>query len=277
MAEPSPTQLTKISKTMLLIFTFLMAIACAQNPGDDLAACINDNGALDQCLQQSVANMGDKYKRGVPELGLPSLDPMSMPKIEIQMGSNKVKMEDITSSGMSNINVTSVSYDKSTRLMTMRMIFRDTVMNGKYTVEVLGKSSGPYKSRLRNMVVKSVAELAKKEDGVEVKDLQMKIDIGNIKVQMECLFPNEETCADPETHPAETYSQDCCCEKNIGRGEVKSCNPLLAKTTHKAMNRQGDNSMMARFSPQITGTVGDIVKDYLNVAFGHMDPDIFSL
>ena len=43
--------------------------------------------------------MGEKYKRGVPELGLPSLDPMSMPKIEIQMGNNKVKMEDITSSG----------------------------------------------------------------------------------------------------------------------------------------------------------------------------------
>merc|ERR1712192_109878 len=85
-----------------------------------------------------------------------------------------------------------------TRLMTMRMIFRDTVMAGKYTVEVLGKSGGPYRSRLRNMVAKSVAELAKKEDGVEVKDLQMKIDIGNIKVQMECLFPNEETCADPE-------------------------------------------------------------------------------
>ena len=45
------------------------------------------------------------------------------------------------------------------------------VMNGKYTVEVLGKSSGPYRSRLRNMVVKSVAELAKKEDGVEVHNV----------------------------------------------------------------------------------------------------------
>merc|ERR1712083_361836 len=165
----SLTQLTKMLKTMLLIFTFLMA-ASAKNPGDDLVACINDNGALNDCLQQSVSNMGDKYREGVPELGLPSLDPMSMPKIEIQMGNNKVKMEDITSTGMSNINVTSVSYDKNTRLMTMRMIFRDTVMNGKYTVEVLGKSSGPYRSRLRN-----------------------------IKVQMECLFPNEESCADPET------------------------------------------------------------------------------
>jgi len=116
-----------------------------------------------------------------------------------------------------------------------------------------------------------------KDDGVEVKELQMKIEIGNIKVQMECLFPNEETCADPETHPTETFERDCCCEKNTGRGEVKSCNPLLAKTTHKAMNRQGENSMMARFSPQITGTVGDIVKDCLNVAFGHIDSDIFSL
>ena len=82
---------------------------------------------------------------------------------------------------MSNINVTSVSYDKSTRLMSMEMIFRDTVMKGKYTVEVLGKSSGPYRSRLRNMVVNSVAELARKEDGVEVKELTMEIDIGNIK------------------------------------------------------------------------------------------------
>ena len=82
---------------------------------------------------------------------------------------------------MSNINVTSVSYDKSTRLMSMEMIFRDTVMKGKYTVEVLGKSSGPYRSRLRYMVVNSVAELARKEDGVEVKDLAMEIDIGNIK------------------------------------------------------------------------------------------------
>ena len=77
---------------------------------------------------------------------------------------------------------------------------------------------------------------------------------------MDCLFPNEETCPDPEvssastpnlqcsdseslfhlhhqTHPAETFERDCCCEKNVGRGEVKSCNPLLAKTTHKAMNR----------------------------------------
>ena len=57
---------------------------------------------FEQCcaMCRSVANMGDKYKRGVPELGLPSLDPMTMPMIEIEMGNNKVKMEDITSTGL---------------------------------------------------------------------------------------------------------------------------------------------------------------------------------
>ena len=54
---------------------------------------------MSQVIFRSVSNMGDKYREGVPELGLPSLDPMSMPKIEIQMGNNKVKMEDITSTG----------------------------------------------------------------------------------------------------------------------------------------------------------------------------------
>merc|ERR1712117_289605 len=107
---------TQSSEMLLLSTCFLLMMVSAQNPGDDLAACINDNGVLNECLQLSVANMGDKYKRGVPELGLPSLDPMTMPMIEIEMGNNKVKMED------------------------------------KYTVEVLGKSSGPYRSRLRNMV-----------------------------------------------------------------------------------------------------------------------------
>ena len=58
-----------------------------------------NNDEITDGIFRSVANMGEKYKRGVPSLGLPSLDPMSMPKIEIQMGNNKVKMEDITSSG----------------------------------------------------------------------------------------------------------------------------------------------------------------------------------
>ena len=50
---------------------------------------------------RSVADMGAKYKHGVPELGLPSLDPMLMPRIELNIGANKVKMENIRSTGLS--------------------------------------------------------------------------------------------------------------------------------------------------------------------------------
>ena len=54
---------------------------------------------------------------------------------------------------------------------------------------------------------------------------------------MECLFPKESVCPDPEAHPPASFNADCCCAKNSDRGEFRSCNPLLAKATHKAMNR----------------------------------------
>ena len=54
-------------------------------------------------LHRSVSDMGAKYKLGVPELGLPSLDPMQMPQIELKIGANRVKMENIRSTGLSII------------------------------------------------------------------------------------------------------------------------------------------------------------------------------
>ena len=51
------------------------------------------------------------------------------------------------------------------------------------------------------------------------------------------MFPKEEACPEPEAHDPATYSRDCCCAQNTKRGERRSCNPLLAKTTHKAINK----------------------------------------
>jgi len=259
---------------MLAVVCWL-PLALALGPGEDLEACIDQGLTLDTCLQQSVADMGAKYKHGVPELGLPSLDPMLMPRIELNIGANKVKMENIRSTGMSKINVTSVSFDKSSSSINMKMLFKEMKMTGNYTVNILGKSSGPYSSHLRNMAVRSTASLVRKGSGVEVEELKMKIDIGQIRVAMECLFPKESVCPDPEAHPPAAFPADCCCAENSDRGEFMSCNPLLAKATHKAMNRQGKGSMMQRFQPQITGSVGTVVKDYLNLAFAHIDSAVF--
>ena len=54
---------------------------------------------LQPCLARTVEALGGKYKAGVPELGLPSLDPLIMPKIELQLGNSVVKFEDIWAKG----------------------------------------------------------------------------------------------------------------------------------------------------------------------------------
>ena len=69
--------------------------------------------------------MGSKYKAGVPELGLPAIDPLvvrrksfflssdekisilQMPEIELNLGNSKVKFEDIVANGLSRFVLSS--------------------------------------------------------------------------------------------------------------------------------------------------------------------------
>merc|ERR1719445_2079203 len=109
--------------------------------------------------------MGSKYKAGVPELGLPAIDPLVMPEIELNLGNSKVKFEDIV--------------------------------------------------------------------------------------------------------------ENCCCLENTDKGENLSCTPLLAKTTHRTINKSGRGNLVERFQPQITGSVGGLVKNYLNGSFRQVDASVF--
>jgi hypothetical protein len=198
-----------------------------------------------------------------------------MPKVELKLGASLVKFEDIRATGLSNYNLTYVNYDRSSSSILLAMVFREMVSTGKYTVTILGKSSGPYHNVYRNIAVTSVAKLVRKGNNVEVGNLEMDIDVGQIKVQLECLFPKEAACPDPETHDPATYEHDCCCAGNSRRGEQRSCNPLLAKTTHRAINRQGSGGLVRRFQPQITASVGGLVSNYLTGSFKQIDPTIF--
>ena len=46
-----------------------------------------------------MLDLGSLYKSGVPELGLPSLDPLTMPEIKMQLGNAEIKFTDILMEG----------------------------------------------------------------------------------------------------------------------------------------------------------------------------------
>merc|ERR1712203_604830 len=107
----SPTCFLHRFKGMILLLSssLLIKAAVAANPAEDLQNCLQTNSVLDDCLKEIVVNMGGKYKAGVPELGLPALDPLVMPGIELNLGNSKVKFEDIVANGLSRFTVNSVN------------------------------------------------------------------------------------------------------------------------------------------------------------------------
>merc|ERR1711910_260125 len=149
-----------ISGMILLLSSLLIKAAVAANPAEDLQNCLQTNSVLDDCLKEIVVNMGGKYKAGVPELGLPALDPLVMPGIELNLGNSKVKFEDIVANGLSRFTVKSVNYDKASNSIKLSMVFDNMESTGKYTVTVLGTSSGPYNISYSTIEVESVAKLA---------------------------------------------------------------------------------------------------------------------
>jgi len=267
---------------MLFLLTALLATkaAAAANPADDLKECLQTNTVLDDCLREILVNMGSKYKAGVPELGLPAIDPLVMPEIELNLGNSKVKFEDIVANGLSRFTVKSVNYDKASNSIKLSMVFDNMESTGKYTVTVLGTSSGPYNNSYSTIEVESVAKLAQKGNIVEVDNIDMKIAVGQIKVQLKCLFPKEDSCPSPDSFTLEqmkgsTFAENCCCPENTDKGENLSCTPLLAKTTHRTINKSGRGNLVERFQPQITGSVGGLVKNYLNGSFRQVDASVF--
>merc|ERR1711994_841244 len=258
----------------------LIKSAFAANPAEDLKECLQTNTVLDDCLREILVNMGSKYKAGVPELGLPAIDPLVMPEIELNLGNSKVKFEDIVANGLNRVTVKSVNYDKASNSIKLSMVFDNMESTGKYTVTVLGTSSGPYNNSYSTIEVESVAKLVKKGNTVEVDNIDMKIAVGQIKVQLKCLFPKDERCPSPDFFSLEemrgsTFVESCCCAQNTDKGENLSCAPLLAKTTHRTINKSGRGNLVERFQPQITGSVGGLVKNYLNGSFRQADASVF--
>merc|ERR1712233_193081 len=260
--SPPTCFLIKFKGMILLLSSLLIKVALAANPAEDLQKCLQTNSVLDDCLKEVLVNMGSKYKAGVPELGLPALDPLVMPGIELNLGNSKVK------------------FDKASNSIKLSMVFEEMQSTGKYTVTVLGTSSGPYNNTYSAISVDAVAKLMKKGNTVQVDDIDMKIAVGQIKVQLKCLFPKEDTCPSPDSFSLEemkgsAFAENCCCPQNTDKGENMSCTPLLAKTTHRTINKSGRGNLVERFQPQITGSVGALVKNYLNGSFRQVDASVF--
>jgi len=92
---------------------------------------------LDQCIVDSVKNMKSKMCAGIPELSVPSIDPVNIKKITIlDSPSSKLYLRDITIVGLCDYDVSFFHIDLEQNHFDINMLFKHIEINVTYDLSM---------------------------------------------------------------------------------------------------------------------------------------------
>merc|ERR1712106_1252500 len=203
-----------------LFSIFLSVTQCFQDPGKELMTCVDGGNDLDGCVEQMIENFRATMETGLPELQIPPLDPIHLNLIDFKFLNLTVEFFDLDLFGFKGFTLKSSIVDKTKRTWDIRLLLPK---------------------------INAIAKLKLGSNGnkIKVTELDLSIELDDINLELECLFPRN----------------GACCPKRY----LKSCNAVLAKTVLKFINRDGKN-FVKEFQPQISAKIGVILKDYFNKA-----------
>lgn len=92
---------------------------------------------LSKCFKESVIALKPHLLKGIPEMGLPSVDPLTIPKIDLQTGNGTalnmdITLTDLMFSGGINFEFSNVDIDLETGKFNMEITFPDLKMVSNY-------------------------------------------------------------------------------------------------------------------------------------------------
>lgn len=99
--------------------------------------CNSTDPKLGSCIRKSIINLRPHLVRGIPELDVPSLDPLYVPEIKIsQTGGIQVAavFRNITIDGPCKFRLRSVRADTKTDKFRMKVWFPDLVLKATYDI-----------------------------------------------------------------------------------------------------------------------------------------------
>jgi len=251
--------LATTSQKMIPVFGFFILISCAlADPASDLVECLDGGNDLNACTAQTLENFRPTMETGVPELNLQPLEPMVIDQIGFKFWNVTAEFLDTKLSGFKKFQMKYSKVDKQQRTWELGLHLPEMKTSGSYQLYGiippgldLGRSSGD--ERLSAKSVDLVIEMklgTRPGDKVLVTDFDMKLDLDDINLELECLFPK---------------NGKCCPGKYL-----KSCTASLAKVVLRFINKDG-KKFIEKFQPEIARKAGAILKDYLNKAVANLD------
>jgi len=123
----------KILAAVLLTY---LGLAYAKSIPSYLHVCKRTDPDLNQCVKNSVEDLRQQLKDGIPELKVPPIEPLYIEELVATEGSGlQVVTRDLKVYGGSNFTIKSLNVDLKTYEFSFEVVFPHLSIEGKYNVD----------------------------------------------------------------------------------------------------------------------------------------------
>lgn len=103
-----------------------------------MMSCRKNDPDLNGCIRKSIEMLRPKLSQGIPELLVPPMEPLTVPKINIKQNAGAIRMEsdytDVSVSGLSNFTLRSVRVDTTNNKFRVNLWFPELKMTANYHI-----------------------------------------------------------------------------------------------------------------------------------------------
>ena len=104
-----------------------------------IQVCQRDDPKLGACIRKSILNLRPKLSTGIPELEIPSLDPLIIPEVKVSQNAGAITLEstyqNITITGPTKFRLRTVRVDPKSDKFRMKIWFPDLQMKAHYDIK----------------------------------------------------------------------------------------------------------------------------------------------
>ncbi|XP_064107485.1 protein takeout-like [Macrobrachium nipponense] len=211
--------------------------------------------ALNDCLKQTLEDLRPRLLTGIPELGLPQLEPMKIQNLVFRQGDGAVTVEstftDVTVTGLSKFTTNLIDADPTTNTLQVGLNIPQLKIVGKYTLNgrvfILAiNGDGPFNALLNDVKVTGhgnvgVVRSASGTEHLRISGTRIDFAIDRLNIKLENLFNGD---------------------------------PILGQTVNHFLN-QNSQEILKDLKPEVSRQLGVLVERVMNDALSQLPVDSF--
>ncbi|XP_072935643.1 circadian clock-controlled protein daywake-like [Epargyreus clarus] len=228
-------------------------LAAAEIPSY-IKVCQRNDPNVDKCIMNSVEELRPKIIKGIPELDVPGIEPLSLGQIALARGPQGAKLtavvNDVKVRGPSNFIIEELKSDLDNNRFDMKLLLPRLDFNGKYKMDIQvlllrlqgrGNITGHFKDYACNVTMRGNKEKRGEDEYLKFDPFKVKLRVGQSSIYLTNLFDGDPVLG-PATNRiinenSQVFLQEISpvLERSLADLFTEMANKITSKFTYKEL------------------------------------------